>query len=84
MPARFEAEVATDGEGWVITAGEVTLRLTTGDDQSDHADVALRLLRGGRVDDPTFYESAREAVFGAALVVGRAPVFTNQGWGAFK
>ncbi|MDX8031400.1 hypothetical protein SK803_14320 [Lentzea sp. BCCO 10_0856] len=84
MPARFEADVATDGEGWVITAGEVTLRLTTGDDQSDHADVALRLLRGGRVDDPTFYESAREAVFGAALVVGRAPVFTNQGWVAFK
>ncbi len=84
MPVRFEADVTADGEEWVVSAGEVTLRLTTDDDHADHADLALRLLRGATIGDPAFYESAREAVFGAALVVREVPVMTNAGWVAFK
>lgn len=84
MPIGFEADVVTEGDDWVITAGEMTLRLSRDGDESDHADVALKLLRGGKIDDPAFYETAHAAVLGAQAAALEVPMTTNRGWVAFK
>jgi hypothetical protein len=82
---QIDATVSFTSDEVAITVGtSLTVLVNKQADHRGEADVALRLLRGGHLEDPSFYERAREAVFGTGGPRPTPPMTTNHGWIAFR